>query len=341
MSRFTQPHPERPGWLRNRHTRATPGPAGRAGELLDGVAGPDDRIWPSRWWTPIVLEHGLRIDSRGGHGSVPYQVVVLVPGRSVTCEFTRGSPLIGRHRLWLEPLADGGVRWVHDLDFAAPPSRRAHLLQLLVIPLHDGLLEDLLDNAERELGGRPRRPGAARLLLRWLDDVVERRPEPRASRDRRRPIAIATASALGGAALLHVAWGAGSAWPARNRAALSRGVVGSDAMPGAVACGVVAAMLSATAAAALARVAPGLDRRHYATGPLDVVLRGAAGVLAVRGILGGQAALPGDPAAVAPEFRRADRLVYSPLCLALAAGLVATTGLRSKRLDRVFRGRAS
>lgn len=176
-------------------------------------------------------------------------------------------------------------------------------------------------------------------MLRWLDEVVERQPDSRASRDRRRPVAIATAGALGGAALLHAWWGTGSAWPARDRVTLARWVIGSDAMPGRGPCAVVAVMLSATAAAAVARVAPDLDRRPHLTGPLDVVLRAAAGVLALRGALGGQMMLPGEPASVAPEFRRADRLAYSPLCLALAAGLVATTGSRSMRLDRVFRVR--
>ena len=98
---------------------------------------------------------------------MPYRVTELQPGRSVTFTFAPGFPLYGSHRLWFEALDDGMVRWVHDLDFVAPRSLRERLFQASVIPLHDGLLEDLLDNTEREQGGCPPRPGISRRALRW------------------------------------------------------------------------------------------------------------------------------------------------------------------------------
>lgn len=325
MSRFTQDHPERAGWLRNRHERITPGKGERSEDLLNGLSGSGDRVWPSQWWTPIRLDRGLQLGSEGGHGSVTYRVTELLPGRSVTFTFASGFPLHGSHRLWFEALDDGRVRWVHDLDFVAARSHRERLFQAFVIPLHDGLLEDLLDNAEREQGGCPPRPGISRRALRWLDGVVERQPESRPTRARRRPVAILTAAVLAGTGILHAAWGAGASWPAGDRATLAHWVIGTEQVPGPIPCSIVAILLGVTAAATTARVAPELDRRPHTTGLLDVFLHCAAAILALRGISGIVWAVFGRPSSTAPEFRRANLAVYSPLCIALASGLFAAT----------------
>ncbi|WP_428829104.1 DUF3995 domain-containing protein [Corynebacterium doosanense] len=325
MSRFTQYHPERGGWLRNRHERITPGMGERSEDLVSGLAGSGDRVWPSQWWTPIRLDRGLQLGSEGGHGSVPYRVTELQPGRSVTFTFAQGFPLLSSHRLWFEALDDGKVRWVHDLDFAAPRTHRERLFQAWVIPLHDGLLEDLLDNTEREQGGCPPRPGISRRVLRWLDGVVERQPESRSTRARRRPVAIPTATVLVGTGVLHAAWGAGASWPADDRSTLAHCVIGTERVPGPIPCSIVAILLGVTAAATTARVAPELDRRPHTTGLLDVFLQCAAAILALRGISGIVWAVFGRPSSTATEFHRANLMVYSPLCLALASGLFATT----------------
>jgi hypothetical protein len=121
------------------------------------------------------------------------------------------------------------------------------------------------------------------------------------------------AAALGGLAVLHAAWGLGAAWPFDDRQALADAVIGRDEVPPPAACWAVAAALG-TAAVLVAgrpRRVPRVRRAAVAA---------VAAVLSGRGLLG----LAGrtdtvSPGSSSPRFRRLDRRVYSPLCLALAA----------------------
>jgi len=121
------------------------------------------------------------------------------------------------------------------------------------------------------------------------------------------------AAGLGGLAGLHAVWATGSSWPLADRAALADAVAGRRRLPSTGACLVVAGLL-ATAAGLVAGRPRRLPRLRRA---------GAGGVtatLAVRGALGlaGRTDLI-SPGAVSARFRRLDRQVYSPCCLALAA----------------------
>jgi hypothetical protein len=117
-----------------------------------------------------------------------------------------------------------------------------------------------------------------------------------------------------GLAVLHVAWGAGSSVPFGDRDDLADAVVGTAAVPHPAACYTVAGALMAAAALVLGLPAgrPALRR---------------AGLLAVTTVLGGRGLLGlagrtdlASPGSASPRFRRLDRRVYSPLCLALAGG---------------------
>jgi Protein of unknown function (DUF3995) len=131
---------------------------------------------------------------------------------------------------------------------------------------------------------------------------------------RRDPLVMATAGALASAAALHVAWGLRVQIPGVDSAAMAEAVGGAGEPPGPVACFTVAGLLGG-AAASVAGV-------RWLPAPLARV--GRVGV--VLG-LGGRAALglTGHTDLVAPgritdRFRRWDRWLYTPLCLALAAG---------------------
>lgn len=127
---------------------------------------------------------------------------------------------------------------------------------------------------------------------------------------------ITGSSAFAAAAMIHTAWGLGSAWPMRSRADLADAVVGSDTMPDSGACFAVAGL--STAAAALMAGAGGMGR---AATVARISL--AAGV-AARGIAGGRAATKvlglEDPS---PRFIQLDNRVYRPLCLGTAAATLA------------------
>jgi hypothetical protein len=133
-----------------------------------------------------------------------------------------------------------------------------------------------------------------------------------------------TAATLFGVAALHAAWGAGKSFPFRDREHLADAVVGTAAVPHAPACYAVAAAL--TAAAALVQGFPAGNPTLRRVG-----LRGVAVVLGGRGVLGltGRTVLV-SPTSTSARFRRLDRNLYPPLCLALAKGAWSTAGAPSR-----------
>ncbi len=136
----------------------------------------------------------------------------------------------------------------------------------------------------------------------------------------RRAGAVTASAGLFTLAAMHVAWGAGSAWPFPDRNALADAVVGAEHVPGPASCFAVGIALGAAGALTAGWPAGRPLLRRLGTG-------GAAGVLAVRGALGlaGRARLV-SATSVSANFVRLDRRVYSPLCLVLA-GLSALSVL--------------
>jgi len=55
----------------NIHEREYPASTAELGELLDTIAGPDDRLWPKREWPAIHFDAPLGVGANGGHGPIP------------------------------------------------------------------------------------------------------------------------------------------------------------------------------------------------------------------------------------------------------------------------------
>lgn len=151
--------------------------------------------------------------------------------------------------------------------------------------------------------------------------VLRPAPQDPATLRKLRPVAAITATALGAVAALHAAWAAGSTWPYNDATTLTRSVLGvpeaGDFPPPGLTL-VVTGALTVTAGAALARTADSEKLRRAAR----MLSLPAAGVLAIRGI-GGFAQSLLYPHNATPEFTHNDLRIYSPLCLGLAAGLIA------------------
>ncbi|MGK2948886.1 MAG: DUF3995 domain-containing protein [Acidimicrobiales bacterium] len=126
---------------------------------------------------------------------------------------------------------------------------------------------------------------------------------------------------LAGGAIVHGLWARGSTWPVASREELADLVVGRRPMPGPLACATVSTALAGAAAVTAhssmtGRSKPGRWTRAAATA--------VSGVLLVRGIGGAVV----DAGNVAPEFRRWNRRLFSPLCVVL--GLLVAAGRRSR-----------
>jgi hypothetical protein len=124
--------------------------------------------------------------------------------------------------------------------------------------------------------------------------------------------AVAALSALG---VLHLVWATGSSWPLPDTDEWAGAVSGRPPgqNPGPVACVTVAALLG-TAAALVGghpRSRPGVSRLGSAGVVATFMLRGALGLAGRTDLV--------SPGSTSARFRAADRRLYGPLCLAIAA----------------------
>jgi hypothetical protein len=157
----------------NVHQRWLPGPPEPVGALIDGLAGPDDRLWPDRW-PAIRFDRPLGPGAEGGHGPIRYRVEAYAPGRRVDFRFTGMPGLEGVHHLEAEPAGPGAVVLRHVADGRV--SGRMLLVWPLVIRfLHDALIEDLLDRAELEVTGTVASPARWSPWVRLLRGRLGRR----------------------------------------------------------------------------------------------------------------------------------------------------------------------
>ncbi len=122
---------------------------------------------------------------------------------------------------------------------------------------------------------------------------------------------------------LHVYWGFGGRWPGTDEETLAATVVGTPAgtkMPGTLPCLGVAGLLVAAAVLIL-------SARGIVEGLPPVLASGGAwvvaGVLLLRGVAGYFDTVI-RPETIGTPFVRLNRVLYSPLCLALSA-LTATS----------------
>lgn len=139
----------------NIHVRELPVPCDAVGALIDTLASPDDRLWPSGRWPVICLDRGLSIGSHGGHGPIRYTVVAYQPRHWVRLRFTGPRGFDGFHEFTVEPVDATHARLTHLL--AMRPRRVARVSwPLLYRPLHDALIEDALENAQQALTGHAR-----------------------------------------------------------------------------------------------------------------------------------------------------------------------------------------
>ena len=115
--------------------------------LLLTLGAPDDLLWPADSWPPVRFDRSpLAVGSRGGHGPIRYEVAAIEPGRRLVFRFLGPAGFDGTHAFEVLPQTTGGSELLHTITMDA---RGVAILSwpLVFGPLHDALLEDLLDRA--------------------------------------------------------------------------------------------------------------------------------------------------------------------------------------------------
>jgi hypothetical protein len=138
--------------IRNIHERTLPGSIEDVAELLDSLSTSNDRLWPHDRWPPMRMDAPLRVGVVGGHGPVRYRVSEYDPGRKIVFSFDKSgltAGFDGQHYFEVVPIG-GQVTLRHVLEARCGLGTWLHWTAV-IRPLHDALLEDALDRAERAL----------------------------------------------------------------------------------------------------------------------------------------------------------------------------------------------
>lgn len=164
----------------NLHERTFDVPQRAVGALLDALATEEDSTWPGDVWPALRLDRPLGVGATGGHGPIRYHVVDYVPGQWVRFRFDGPRGFHGLHEFIVLPGHEGTVLQ-HKIVMRV--RGRALLTWPLVFrPLHDAVLEDLLDRAEERLTGGV----ARRARWTWWVRVLRRLSMPRRKTSRTR-----------------------------------------------------------------------------------------------------------------------------------------------------------
>lgn len=172
--------------IRNLHEREIVAPVREVGLLIDSLASTDDRLWPRDKWPATCLHGPLGVGVAGGHGPVRYFVSEYVPGRYIEFEFTRPEGFNGRHSFTAIPHEADTTLFRHEIVMSTHATAR-FTWPLFYRPLHNALIEDCLDLAERDCDNAKGSPTPRSLWTRLLRAPISAQLAKRRARSAGRP----------------------------------------------------------------------------------------------------------------------------------------------------------
>ena len=160
--------------VRNVHSRQLASNP-KNGQLIDQLSSSNDILWAHERWMPMEFPRGLHVGSRGGHGSIRYDIEAYTKGQSITFRFSAPKGFDGWHKLTL----DSNNIMTHEINCQAIGN--AMLLWWLIRPIHDAVVEDGLDKAEAFAAAREVKPRQWSLWVRFLRKISPRETSPHQS----------------------------------------------------------------------------------------------------------------------------------------------------------------
>jgi len=130
----------------NIHKREIQQPKTELAKLFNTLATDNDMMLATDKWSPMMLDKGLQVSSKGGHGPIKYFVTEYHPEKSITFEFDL-TGFNGFHRFDLTELEPNRTELSHIIDMTTTGS--ATLKWAIAIRwLHDAYIEDAFDKIE-------------------------------------------------------------------------------------------------------------------------------------------------------------------------------------------------
>ncbi len=142
--------------IHNVHERVLNVPLDEAAPLIDQLGQPDDLMFPTPEWPPMILDGPLEVGAHGGHGPMRYSVSRYEPGQLAEFATDPGIGIVGTHAFSLEKLDDGRTLLRHTVQGELDGSMRV-VWPVALRWIHDAMVEDILDQAERSTGHQPRK----------------------------------------------------------------------------------------------------------------------------------------------------------------------------------------
>lgn len=140
----------------NIHTRVIHSSKEKIKELFASLATENDLMLATEKWSPMVLDKGLQVGSKGGHGPIGYSVKKHVPGELVEFQFSKPKGFVGVHRFEISSLGPNLTELKHVIEMKIVGSARLSW-PLAIRWLHDAYIEDAFDKVENHFSKKKKR----------------------------------------------------------------------------------------------------------------------------------------------------------------------------------------
>lgn len=116
-------------------------------ELFKTLSSKNDMMLATDKWSPMVLDKGLEMGSKGGHGPIKYIVQAYKPGDFIQFDFTQPKGFNGFHKFEITELDNEVSELKHIIEMNT--TGLATLKWITAIRwLHDAYIEDAFDKVE-------------------------------------------------------------------------------------------------------------------------------------------------------------------------------------------------
>lgn len=131
----------------NIHKREIKQPKDKIEALFKTLSSENDMILATHKWSPMVLNNGLKIGSKGGHGQIRYFVTAYQPDEFIQFEFTGPQGFEGFHKFEITAIDSNLTELKHTIEMNTVGL--ATLKWTFAFHwLHDAFIEDALDKVE-------------------------------------------------------------------------------------------------------------------------------------------------------------------------------------------------